>query len=465
MIAALRNYLSIVFLRENPLVITAVWIMGSSALMAVVQHGNPIALLNHDRGTVYLLWGSCWILPSVVLAHYWRQVLADHAQAVPGLLTAELRAALLMLAIVVAIIDAPLARLGAPISGLLALTLVGVVISGSMVPPLVSARGMPGPLWLWATRLRLAVLAGVVLLGFQNHWFGGLVAAKPAFTIPLSVLMIAVIIGVLWRVPTFLRHLNARNTTRPELRQSRPTLARLIDFIHWRPRFWPDAPVPAQFALATGPLGLLINIAVQYSIVFGVDYVVYHNMVHTSATGLHMAAEQSMALVAGLTVAQLSQSLLNRSGFALTFLAGRYGGRMNYSQSVFRVFLINGFIRCALVTIVGMSVAAALHMVSIEVAIIDGILILATMLGSSLFGALPLLWHDFGGIGVAAFCAMSGYLFCYSGVFAALTATGIFVIAVPAVIATIAVISGCIIWIFAPGRLATMDWPIDTEAV
>jgi hypothetical protein len=465
MIAALRNYVSMVFLRENPLVIAAIWIILSSALTAAFQHGNPIALLDHDRAAVYLLWGACWILPSVVLAQYWRQVLAAHAPAVPGLLVAELRAALVMLALVVAIIDAPLARLGAPITGLIALTLVGVVISGSMVPPLVSARGMPGPLWLWATRLRLALLAGVVLFGFENHWFGGLVAAKPIVTIPLIMLMIAVIIGVLWRVPSVIRQLNARNTTRPELRQSRPTLARLIDVIHWRPRFWPDAPVPAQFALATGPLGLLINITVQYGIVFGVDYVVYHNMAGTSATGLHMAAEQSMALVAGLTVAQLSQSLLNRSGFALTFLAGRYGGRMNYSQSVFRVFLINGFIRCALVAIIGMSVAAALHMVSVEVAIIDGVLILATMLGSSLFGALPLLWHDFGGIGVAAFCAMSGYLFCYSGVFAALTASGMFVIAVPAVIATIAVIGGTIIWIFAPGRLATMDWPVDTEAV
>ncbi|HQT88138.1 MAG TPA: hypothetical protein PK677_06240 [Acidiphilium sp.] len=470
MIAALRNYLSIVFLRENPLVITAVWIIASSTLMAVFQHGDPIALLDHDRGTVYLLWGSCWILPSVVLAQYWRQVLAPHAPAVPGLLIAELRAALVMLVVVIAVIDAPLARLGAPISGLVALTLVGVVISGSMVPPLVSARGMPGPLWLWATRLRLALLAGVVLFGFQNHWFGWLVAANPALTIPLSLLMIAVIIGVLWRVPTFMRHLNARSTTRPDLQQSRPTparlmLARLANFVRWRPGFWPDAPVPAQFALATGPIGLLINIAVQYAIIFGVDFAVYHNMASTRATGLHMAAEQSMALVAGLTVAQLSQSLLNRSGFALTFLAGRYGGRAQYSQSVFRIFLINGFIRCAVVAVVGMSIAAALHMVSIEVAIIDGLLILATMLGSSLFGALPLLWHDFGGIGVAAFCAMSGYLFCYSGVFAALTATGMFVIAVPAVIATIAVIGGAIIWMFAPGRLATMDWPIDTEAV
>ncbi len=464
MIAALRNYASVVLVRENPLVITAVWIMALLAVMAAVTQGNPISLLDHDRGLVYLLWGACWILPSVVLAHYWRQVLAAHAPAIPGLLGAEFRAALLMLVLVVALIDAPLVHLGAPVVGLLALTLVGVVISGSMVPPLVSARGMPGPLWLWATRLRLALLAGVVLLGLAHHWFGWLVAAPLSLTLPLCLAMSAIIIGVLWRVPGLIRQINARSTPLPAslVVQRWGWLVRVLD---WRPRFWPDAPVPAQFALPSGPIGLLVNIGVQYAIVFGVDYVVYHQSGAQHASGLHRAAQQSMALVAGLTVAQLSQSLLNRSGFALTFLAGRYGARLNYSRTVFRVFMINALIRCAVVTMIGMAMAVWLRMVSDEVAVIDGALILLTMLGSCLFGALPLLWHDFGGIGVAAFCAMSGYLFCYSGVFAALTATGAMVIAVPAVIAGVAVIGGAVIWRFAPGRLATMDWPVDTEAV
>ena len=464
MIAALRNYASVVFLRENPLVITAIWIIAASGLMAAMTVGNPISLLDHDRGLVYLLWGSCWILPSVVLAHYWRQVLAAHAPAVPGMPGAELRAALVMLGLVIALIDAPWLRLGAPVGGMLALTLGGVVISGSLVPPLVSARGMPGPLWLWAMRLRLALLAGVVLFGFEHHWFGALVAAPLRVTIPLGLAMAAIIIGVLSRVPDLVRQVNARSTPLPALR-ARSGLGWFRKLLDYRPYFWPDAPVPAQFALPTGPIGLLLNVGLQYAIVFGVDYVVYHQTGAHHASGLHRAAQQSMALVAGLTVAQLSQSLLNRSGFALTFLAGRYGARLNYSRMVFRVFMINALIRCVVVTMIGMAMAAWLRMVSDEVALIDGALILLTMLGSCLFGALPLLWHDFGGIGVAAFCAMGGYLFCYSGVFAALTARGAMVIAVPAVIAGIAVIGGTVIWRLAPGRLATMDWPVDTEAV
>jgi len=465
--APLRNYFAPVFMRDNALIIAASWIVLLLVLNGVLVHGDIASIMADSRQTVFLTWGACWIVPGAVYAHYWRQVSTPQAPAVPGMIGAEFRAALVMTVLVILLIDLPFLVRGAPLIGMLALTLSGIVLSGSTMPPITSARGMPSQAWLWMTRARLALLAGLVLIGYQNRWFVQVLEAPLAFTVSLALAAGTILVALLWYLPVVMRGVIEGREQRQDARISRGRrkIASLAAISDWRPRLWPDAPVPAQFALPSGPIGMAVAGVGQYGIVFTIDLAIYYYSGDSWRATLHESAQQAMALICGLTAAQMSQSLLNRSGFALTFVAGRYGGRLHYSRSVFRAFVLNGVVRGIFVVAIGLVVPLWLRMLTPTAALSDGASIIVIILGGSLFGALPLFWHEFGGIGFAAFCAMFGYMFCYGGVFAALAAHGALALAIPATIAMIAGICGLTIYLIAPRRLATMDWPIDGEQV
>ncbi len=463
--AAFRNYFTPVFLRENALIVAASLIVALLALNGFLMRDDTLAVLANSRHAVFLVWGACWIVPGTVYAHYWRQISTPLAPSIPRMIGTEYRAALVMTLLAVFLIDAPFVLSGARWSGMLTLTLGGIVLSGSFMPPVASARGMPSSAWLWITRVRLGLLAGLAIVGYQRRWLFHILEIPSALAVPLAVVCAVVLIALLWFVPTLMRRVIGRWERHQDARTSfgGGRFGGLAAILDWHPKFWPHAPVPAQFALPAGPIGMAIATIWQYGIIFAIDLTIYHFSGDARAVGLREITTQAMALTCGLTAAQMSQSLLNRSGFVLTYIAGLYGSRRQYSRSVFRHFVLNGTARGVFIVAVGLAVPLWLQMVTPVVAVADAVSIIVIILGSSLLGALPLLWYEFGGIGIAAFCAMFGYTFCYGGVFAALTAEHSLSWEIPATTATVAGLCGFVIYRIAPARLSEMDWPIEFE--
>ncbi len=453
------------FVRENALIAAASLIVVLLALNGFLMRDDALAVFADSRHAVFLIWGACWIVPGTVYAHYWRQISTPQAPSIPRMIGTEYCAALVMTLLAVFLIDAPFVLRGAPWLGMLTLTLGGIVLSGSFMPPVASARGMPSSAWLWITRVRLGLLAGLAIVGYQRRWFSRILGAPAALAVPLALVCAVVLIALLWFVPILMRRVIGRWERREDARMllGGGRSGKLAAILDWQPRFWPRAPVPAQFALPAGPIGMAIGTIGQYGIIFAIDLAIYHFSGDARTVGLREATTQAMALTCGLTAAQMSQSLLNRSGFVLTFIAGLYGSRRQYSRSVFRHFVLNGTARGVFIVAVGLVVPLWLRMVTPAVAMADAVSIIVIILGSSLLGALPLLWYEFGGIGIAAFCAMLGYTFCYGGVFAALTAERSLSWKIPATIAMVTGLCGFVIYRIAPARLSEMDWPIEFE--
>ena len=147
-LASLRNYFKPVFVRENALIAAASLIVVLLALNGFLMRDDALAVFADSRHAVFLIWGACWIVPGTVYAHYWRQISTPQAPSIPRMIGTEYCAALVMTLLAVFLIDAPFVLRGAPWLGMLTLTLGGIVLSGSFMPPVASAPGWPtGSTW------------------------------------------------------------------------------------------------------------------------------------------------------------------------------------------------------------------------------------------------------------------------------------------------------------------------------
>jgi hypothetical protein len=465
--AALRNYASPVFVRENPMLASAAMMLVLDAIntpkaAAMVATGGIQALFLHRSMFLFFWWYVAFYVPACFTTHYWRQVRSNLATAIPDLKTAELSAVAITLVILTALFAIPLIGFGAPIAGALALAALATATGAAF-----SSGGATGQA-KGVTRLRGLLFLPVMFVGSQPHYLAYVVFA-PA---PVALLIVGLAISL---VVSGLRYVPARAASQDEAQADRAdraaaaprtgalrTILRPIGRIMtWKPGFMPVQPLPAMLGIALGPIGLLIVTCIQIGVLLlympAFAWITGHDFI----AALIKQAPQSIGFGVALGLFGSGQWLISRGDWSALYMAGRYGGRSGFAAAMVRAFRTNMIEISLINALVVVAIALSLGIVTPIQAIPVALCTFGAMFGASHAPALPLLWRELGGKGVTLMFAMVG-------AFAVMALLGFGVLdhgpalwAVGCAAALFAL--GIVMSLLAPRRLAAMDWPIESD--
>ncbi|MCW8305483.1 hypothetical protein AruPA_00410 [Acidiphilium sp. PA] len=465
--AALRNYASPVFVRENPMLASASCMLAAGAMSApkaaaTVAIGGIEALFLHRSMFLFFWWYVAFYVPACFMVHYWRQVRSNLATAIPDLKLAEFSAVAIILVILTALFATPLIGFGAPIAGALALAALAMATGGAF-----SSAGATGQA-KGIARLRGLLFLPVMFIGSQPHYLSYVVFAP----VPVALLIAGLAVSL---AVSGLRYFPARAAREDEAQADRADRAaaapragalRMIlrpigQIMTWKPGFMPVQPVPAMLGIALGPIGLLIVTCIQIGVLLLYIPAFAWITGHGFMAALIKQAPLSIGFGVALGLFGSGQWLISRGDWPALYMAGRYGGRSGFAAAMVRAFRTNtieiGLINAIVVTVVALSLGIVKPIQAIPVALCT----FGAMFGASHLPSIPLLWRELGGKGVTL-------LFAMVGAFAVMALLGFGVLDHgPALWA-----GGCAAVLFglgiimsrlAPGRLAAMDWPIETD--
>lgn len=458
--AALRNYVSLVVVRDNPQAFTASYATLCCYLFAamdrrrVALHG--IRSLFAGESNLTLWWLAACFLPMALMTQYWRQVRSTLAPAIPALVEAEFCAICLVLVAALAALGAPFILLGAPVAGTLALVASGMLVGGGAVAT--APTGQRGLARSWQT----AIFIPLMLLGFVPGMMARLVFAPW----PLGC---AVLVLALCALFAGLRFYPARAAVQTEAMQARgdrapspPSLARgLPALLAWRPRFMPAAPLPSNFGLLLGPFGALLASFLQISALVLVLCILASLQGEGWRTALRHSGPMAVGQGIAFGVITAGQWLMNRGEWPVLFAAGRFGSRRSFARHIFRAHAVNTAQRALCDALVGTVFAAALGAVhGVHVAAL-ALIIFGLVFGASYAASVPLLWREFGGKGLAVGLRMAAVLLIMTVLTFGVMQHGITPLAGLAA-AAVFLFGLAMAWL-GPQRLAAMDWPFEAE--
>ena len=467
--AALGNYWRPVFVRENQMLLSAAMfsisaVMGFALQVHFIRLHGVRALFAHQSPAVMMWWLMSFMLTGGVARHYWRQITAGIAAAVPGLIDAEYAAILLMFALVLGVLTAPFIALGAPVIGSMALASIAMVVggaAGATVP-----TGQVG----WVRRLSGLAMLPFFFLAFIPGMLGRVVFAPP------SVAAVILLIG-LGLIGSGLRYFPAKALLQTDAlegaieRQGVKSaninavggiFAALGRVLRWQPRWMGLGAVPTTMRMRVGPLGALVGQCVLTGLMLAVNLALAARSGDTShhiMAGLRGALPQS--LIFGLFIS--GQWLMIRTEWPFFFMVGQHHGRLGFARLMFRAHRLHALQMAGSSGLLAVLMAAILGHAGIFRAGLAGLVVTSLVFGLSYCAAVPLLWRRFGGKPVIVLFQMLGALI---GLFS--IEFGIFFHGFQPVVLGIGVLAvgfGLVIERVAARRLAEMDWPLETETV
>jgi len=464
-LAALRNYASGAFVRDNAMIysagynlVAAIVILGLSQ-HEVARHGLPALLDGHSGLRLLFWWLAAWSVPAAISLHYWRQIRATLAPLVPGLVEVELAAVIIVLALSLLLLAAPLWWLGAPVFGTLALAAIGMAMGGGIGTsyPTGATRRMG--------RLRALLIVPLIGLALLPHLMSRVIFAPWWAALALLVVAAGLVVSGLRYFPAraaLQADIAAHAADRPRP-PPRPLAARLIAVISWRPAFMPESPLNLGHVYSFGPVGALL--ASFFMVFFLVTFMGAFGMFDGRgfAQVIHDQGGQSIGQAVGVTLVVAGQWLLNRGDWPLLFAAGRYGSRAGFARRMFRAHLIDTLQRATADAIAGAAIGGLFHIFQPWQCLPAAFIIFGLVFGASYANAIPLFWREFGGKGVAVGLRMAGYFLIVVTFSLALTLKHGFLIA--GAVSALTFIAGLATARFAPARLAAMDWPYEAEPV
>jgi hypothetical protein len=230
----------------------------------------------------------------------------------------------------------------------------------------------------------------------------------------------------------------------------------------WRPWFMPLNPLPVAFAVQVAPVGSLVLLSLQCGV-----FIVLMPAFACVFSGEHFLralreqAPTSLALSFAISLMAGGQWLIKREDWPVLFSIGRYGGRQNFTRSMFAAFRIN-ILQTGLSNIViVVTVGRLLGVLPAGQVVPAAMVLFGLFFGGSYAPALPLLWKEFGGKGYLVAFNLAGYLALL--LTAELMVFGARVWPVAYVLAAGFFLAGVFVSVLAPRQLAEMDWPVETE--
>jgi hypothetical protein len=467
--AALRNYASPIFVRGNPMPIFAAFmvaatVVGAPKAAAVVAAGGIHALFRHRSSFLFFWWYIAFYVPACFTLHYWREVGSNLATAVPGLRTAELLAITIVLSTLTLLFATSLIWLGAPMAG--ALALAALAIAGGCA---FSAGGPTGQS-KGIARVRLVLFVPLILLGSQSQYFAYIVFAPAPMALALAGLAIALTVSGLRYYPARAASQIEANEHRVDLAATRIPRNRLVSsarhligsIMTWKPAFMPIRPLPMTLGVTLGPIGWAVALAIQIIVFLFYMPVFAAVLGHSFVKTLIQTAPQSLGFSAAITVFGSGLWLINRSEWPCLYMAGRYGGRNRFSRVMANAFRAKTVEFATIAAFLLTASASVLGIINAQNSIPAAICSFGLIFGASYAATLPLLWRELGGVGFIVAFALGGG-FATMGILS----FGIFNHGPKlwGILCTIPIVGlGLIMSRIAPRRLATMDWPIETES-
>lgn len=466
--AALRNYVSPVFVRDNMVIVaagldvTAMLICLKSAAR-VVAHGGVRALLSHQSIFQTVWWMVAFLVPNAVTTHYWRQIKSNLATAIPDLAAAERAAVSIMLAGVFLLLALPFLWLGAPVWGTLALTSIGLVMGGG-------TTAAPGAHRVVSV-LRALLIAPIMLVGFAPGYLAMIMFAPPrldaAIVLAIGVVMAA---GLYYRPAQAAqqgedveRRIDRAVGRRAVTRRPSVVFNGIRRLLFWKPWFLSDLPLPAALNLPLGPIGIGVSITAMTALftlsMSVVSWITGNGFVHAAMT----QGRQTLGIGISLTLLAGGQWLLNRDDWPVLFMAGRYGGRQGFCRSMIRAHcsnIIQSSLWCGVVGAAGGVLFGAMRP---DQAPLAAIAVFGIMFGMSFAPGLPLLWRERGGKAATFAANYAGYMIALMTFQTLIMRHGPTTLSL--IIAAAAMIFGIVMLRFIPARLAVMDWPIGAVTV
>jgi len=470
-LAALRNYASPVIARENPLIFN-VLIFGAfqpfvwpSLAHQAAEHGVRAALTARHSG-LFMWWLLAYFLPACVTLHFFRQVRADIAPAIPRLVAAERAAASVMFVLALGVLSAPLLWLGAPPAGAVALAAAGMLmggVAGSFNNASASklTRGFAVLLYL-----------PVMLIGLTPSGLTTLLFLPTPITAGLAVaFMVALLISLVYRPA----HAAARETAQDMAADAfaeraaarpppqNPAAQRLAAFMAWRPAFMPVSPLPSLFGhylgLPATALIILAQIVLFVTFMTGTGMLAGHQSFRHA---LHIVAPQALAYAALVGNLASSQWLLSRGDWPYLFSAGLYGPRAGFALALFRAHRLKTAEQAILSALLVTAAALILRRISPGQAPALLVIILGLSAGGAYGGAIPLLFGELGGKAVTVTCNLIVALATIL-VFGLTLEAPHHLLPLALLAATAGLALAATLDHLAPLRLARLDWPLETE--
>ncbi|MDD2862126.1 MAG: hypothetical protein PHI71_13800 [Acidiphilium sp.] len=467
--AALRNYASAVFIRENPMLISAVFMTVAATATfekasRIAAHGGATALFAHRTSFVFLWWYVAFYLPACLMFHYWRQVRSNLAVSIPHLKDTEFTALVLLLVPVGIAFAAPLILLHAPVWGAIALATVAMA-GGSVM-----SFGVPNGQSRKVALSKAVLFLPLMLAGSQPQYLRLILFAAP---LPASVITLAAaafIVSGLRFYPARAAEEAERAEHRADLAAARPRrtspIVTLFDVIFrvmtWKPAFMADRPMPSTLGVRSGPIGTVLVQGLQMALFLFYMPAFAWVQGHDFMKALIQTAPQSLGFFGAITIFGSGQWLLDRSDWPPLFMAGRYGGRSGFSQAMSNAFRMRAIELAIIDALLLTGAALALGIIDPPDAIPTGLSSFALIFGASYGASLPLLWHEIGGRGFTMALALAGGLGTME-----ILGTGLLHHSprLWAIAATIVIFAcGLAMSRIAPRRLTTMDWPIETAS-
>jgi hypothetical protein len=461
--AALGNYVSMVFIRDNPQTFTAAVMTLDCYVSIFLDHSEVLRHGIHrlfDGASILTVWWlAAFTLPLAMMTQYWRQVRATLAPAIPGFVEAEFRAVCLMLIPVLAVLALPFLLLGAPVAGTLAMAAAGMLVGGG------AAAGHPTGEQRLARRWRTMIFVPFMLVGFIPGMMGRLVFAP--WPVALAVFMLAsttLIAGLRFypaRAASETEVLELRRDRQPPLPNHR--VRALLAVLSWRPGFMPAGALPSAFGLTLGPAGALLASLLKISILIVVLCLLGSFRDGGWHAALHHSGPQAVGQGIAFGVLSGGEWLMSRGEWPALFAAGRFGGRLNFARQMFLAHGVNMAQRALADALVGTAYAAAFGAVQGGQVLALALVIFALVFGTGYAAAVPLLWKEFGGKGLAIGLRMAAMLLVMT-----LLTFGVFQNGLgwrTELPAAAVLLAGLVVAWIAPGRLAAMDWPFEAEPV
>jgi hypothetical protein len=465
--AALRNYGRPVFVRENPLIFSALIFMVASAFeyhlaMREVHARGFHAWFQHSSMFFFSWFMLTFMLPGCCSRQYWRQITTGIAGIIPGLIAAEYTAILLVLALMLVVLSAPFWGLGAPAIGAMALAAIGIVAGGSM--------GMAAPTGQHRAVRALLGLSVIPALMLANQpRYLALVVFAPVWVSALILLgaVGVIVVGLRYFPAQALLQGDALETTLNQRaaraagkQPSNGAFAWIGRVWRWQPGFLQSGPVVSNLTMRAGPIGSLIGQALFTGLMAGFYLVLFQIVGHSKSHFQHMLlGSLPQSLVFSMFVT--TRWLLDRNDWPLLFMAGRYGGRVGFARAMFRAHRRNSLQVAASSAVVGLVLLLILTRTSLPRALISALVITGLMFGASYSTAIPLFWREFGGKAITLFFQFAGFLIATFTIESGLFFHGLKLFVFP--IAFVVLLFGLVADRVAAQRLAQMDWPVATE--
>ncbi len=462
---ALRNYWRPVFVRENPLLFSALMFLAGCAvsyhggLVTVQEHG--VRALFHQRSAFIMFWWFLtFMLTGCYARQYWRQITAGLAAIVPGFLAAEYGAILLMFALVLLVLATPFWGLGAPVLGSLALASIGMVVGGTAGTSAPTGQSRP-----IRALIGLAILPFMVLAYMPRVFLVVIFAPQLMVALILLVAIGIIVVGLryfpaqaLLQTDALEVTLDRRATRAAPVSVLSAIFAAVGQLIRWQPRFMKTDPLPETLQMQVGALGSLMGQMLLTSLMLGFDAL--FGSISDTTERHFLLGVLPQSLVFGLMAS--GRWLLNRSEWPLLFMGGRYGGRLGFARAMFRAHRRNATQMATSAGLVGMAMLLLLTRMEWAWSILGGLVIAGLLFGLSYATAIPLFWREFGGKGISVFFQVASFA---AGTFS--LEFGIFIHGLQLVVlplAVLVVVLGLAMERIGARRLAAMDWPLETDA-